>query len=507
MASSIGTFLDSMTVSNQLEKKKIKTYSKTELSNITKKKLLSYQCGHVVKLVKILVTKYVALDSSDTGVGKTYIAAAVCKELGRKPVIICPKTLIPTWISVLEYFEVESYDIVNYETIKNCKTYKNDKYKSRINSPYVKKIDVDPEDAIKYVYDWDLDNDVIVIFDESHRCKDPSTDNGKLLVSCKKLIDKKIPILLLSATICEKITDMRIPFFLFSLIDTVRQFNSYIKTLAVKYPKYNIRKRNYETIDDYKLAKENAEAMYIYEEIREHSSRIRIKDLGDKFPLNQVCCQQFFAEKAEQIKIAYEEIALLMEELKNNPGTHHLARITKLKQEIELSKVPIFIEQAKLYMEEGKSVVIFVNYRLTLQLIADELDIQCQIHGDQTMDERQEAIALFQSNEENIIICQIRAGGIGISLHDLHGDHPRVSLINFPDSATDLIQALGRIYRAGARSVAIQRIIFVANVDYEKSIMKNINRKLTNLSATNDGDLTGYKYNVKNIKRRIVDKK
>ena len=120
------------------------------------------------------------------------------------------------------------------------------------------------------------------------------------------------------------------------------------------------------------------------------------------------------------------------------------------------------------------------------------------------VEEKKEAMNLFQTNQERIIICQIRAGGVGIDLHDKNGNHPRVSLMNFPDTATDLLQALGRIHRAGAKTPTLQRIIFVANVDYEKRIMQNINKKLTNLSATNDGDLDGYKYGVKKITRKKI---
>jgi hypothetical protein len=36
--------------------------------------------------------------------------------------------------------------------------------------------------------------------------------------------------------------------------------------------------------------------------------------------------------------------------------------------------------------------------------------------------------------------------------------------------------------------------------------MQNINRKLTNISAINDGDLDGYKYKVKRITRKVVEK-
>lgn len=503
MAESIGSFLKTIVDDKQIVPK---VYSKTVLSNDTRQKLLSYQESHVVKLINILLTKYIALDSSDTGTGKTYVASATCKELGRRPIIVCPKTLIFNWICVLDFYGVKNYDVVNYETLKNGKTYCSEKYKSRKKSPFIEIIDFDPEDPLKSIYKWTVPKDAIIIFDEAHRCKDPSTDNGKLLMSAKQLVKQKIPVILLSATVCEKFTDMKIPFYLFDFIPNTRNFNHYIRSIKEKYPNHRVKRSAYKHSSDFKIARYNAQAMIIHEEIITFTSRIRIKDLGDQFPLNQVCCQHFFAQESDKISEAYGEMAILLQALKDNPGKNHLAQIQKLKQEIEFRKVPIFIEQAQLYLDEGKSIVIFVNYLDTFHLLAEELGIKCKIYGAQTMEERQEAIDLFQSNQERIIICQIRAGGVGISLHDLKGDHPRVSLINFPDTATDLLQALGRIYRSGAKTPTLQRIIFVANVDYEKKIMQNINRKLTNLSATNDGDLDGYKYNVKKITRKVVVK-
>ena len=503
MSDNIGSFLKNIVDSNQSVPK---IYSKKVLSNLTKQKLLSYQENHVVRMVNIILQHYIAFDGSDTGIGKTYTASATCQELGKRPIIVCPKTLIFNWMCVLAFFGVKYYDIVNYETLKNGKTYCNDKCKSRKKSPFLNVLDPDPENPQRSIYEWVVPADAIIIFDEVHRCKDPSTDNGKLLLSAKQLILQKNPVILLSATICEKITDMKIPFHLFGFIPNTRNFNHYISTLWLKYPKYKVKRREYARKSDYQTARENSLAMIIHEEIKEFTSRIRIKDLGDKFPLNQVCCQQFIAEESDKISEAYEQIAIHMEELKNNPGKNTLAKIQKLKQEIELRKIPIFVEQAKLYLDEGKSVVIFVNYLKTLEIISDELDIRCKIYGvENKMEVRQEAIDLFQSNEEKIVICQMRAGSVGISLHDLYG-RPRVSLLNFPDTATDLQQALGRIHRSGSKSVSLQRIIFVANVEYEKRIMSNINRKLSNLSATNDGDLDGHKYQVKKITRKAVSK-
>ena len=504
MSDSIASFLNSIVDTKEPAPR---VYSKTVLSNETKKKLLSYQEHHVVRLITILLAQYVALDNSDCGTGKTYISAAICRELGRRPIIICPKSLLYIWLCVLSFFGVKAYDIVNYETFRNGRTYTNDKFKTRKKSPFIDVIDADPDNPLKSIYEWKLPKDAIVIFDEAHRCKDSSTDNGKLLASAKQAIQNKIPVLMLTATICEKIADMKIPFYLFSFIPNTRNFNHYAKTLLIKYPKFRIKKSQYTNANDYKTARENAQSLMIFEEIKGFTSRIRIKDLGDKFPTNQICCQQFVAEESDKIACACGEISKLMDKLKNNPGKNDLAKIQKLKQEIEFRKVPIFIEQANLYLEDNKSVIIFVNYLDTLHFLSQELTIRCQIFGNQTMEERQNAIDLFQSNQERIIICQIRAGGVGIGLHDLHGDHPRVTLLNFPDSAADLLQALGRAPRANAKSPVLQRIIFVANVDYEKRIMQLINRKLANISAINDGDLGSYQYKVKRITRRVVDKK
>lgn len=492
MSEIVGSFLRELSDKSDLDS--IRIFSKSVLSNTTRSKLLSYQVNHVKQLTNIILDKNVALDGSDTGTGKTYTSSALCYETERRPIVICPKTLIFNWKYVLEMYGVKAYDVVNYETIKNGKTYRDKKCIKRKKASYIDLIEPALDDPYKFLYKWNVPKNSIVIFDEVHRCKDPNTDNGKLLISAKELIQQGIPVLMLSATICEKIADMKIPFFLFGLIPNTKNFNHYIKTLQIKYPQYRLKRSSHLSNNELRIAKENAVAMIIHQENKDFSSRIRIKDLGDKFPIDQTCCQLYIADNADKIAEAYQEIAELMQAINEQPNKHHLAEIQKLKQEIELRKIPIFIEQAKLYLDEGKSVVIFVNYLNTLDILAEKLNIMCQIYGELETDKRQKAIDLFQSNKEQIIICQIRAGGVGISLHDIHGDHPRVSLISLPDSASDFIQACGRIRRSEGKTRTLQRIICVANVPYEKTIAINLNKKLSNLSAINDGDLDGYKY-------------
>ena len=59
--------------------------------------LLDYQVLHVQNLVGSIEKNKIAIDTSDTGCGKTYCALAVCKQLNLNPIIICPKSIISNW--------------------------------------------------------------------------------------------------------------------------------------------------------------------------------------------------------------------------------------------------------------------------------------------------------------------------------------------------------------------------------------------------------------------------
>lgn len=491
----------------------IKVFSKKKLSSSTEEKLLGYQIEPTIRMVDIATNKKIVINGSDTGTGKTYMVAAACKELERRPLIICPKSVMYTWVSVCEYMDIEAFDIVNFETIKNGKTYKmgtddkgNPKYTFR-NRKDAEYLETEVDENGKRTYIWLLPKDVIVVVDEAHRSKNVSSENGRFLKSLRRVMERGRPVVLISATLCEKIKDMKLIMYLLGKIDDTPEYNKYMDALDEKYPELKVRKRDYKREPKkYQNAKEDADAKKIHMEIKDFSCRVKIKDLGDRFPSNQWYAQLFIAEETDKIVEAYDELAEHMRQLKENNDTSVLGKIVKLKQEIELRKIPIFVEEAKQLLEEGNSVIIFVNYLETLRTIADELNIVCRVYGGneeygkQTLEEREEAIRLFQSNERRIIICQIKSGSVGISLHDLHGDYPRRTLINLPDTASDIIQAMGRAPRAGAKSAVIQKIVLVANVPFEEKAKRNIDRRMKNVSTINDNDIDLYKYRV--VKKR-----
>ena len=444
--------------------------------------LLSYQIPHANQLIKAFGEKNCVLDASDTGTGKTYTALACCYSLKLKPFIICPKSVINTWIETAKKMDIEILGVSNYEKLKSCYYYTSD-YKDK-KCPYVKKTGDKSE-----IFHFSFPDDTIIIVDEAHKCKNYRTINCKMLFGLHKSGKK---ILLISATICDTVECFR-PFgIVFDLYNEINKFKFWIRSKiiitvarnAFDDPLFELKKIKY---NDAKLI-----LKIIHDTIfPNRGSRMKIKDLGDLFPKNQIIAKCYYSDDHEKVDELYTSINIALENLKNKEkSSFALGEITRCRMRIEMIKLPIILDLIDDALENGFSVVVFVNYKDSMHYLAHHSKEECSlIHGNQSIEERQFNIDNFQSNKTKIIIGIIQAGGIGISLHDLHG-RPRMSLISPTWSASDMVQAFGRIHRAGSLSPALQRIVYIAN-SYEEEICNAIGEKLSVLSSINDGDLIG----------------
>lgn len=436
--------------------------------------LFKYQEEHANNLVRILNAKNVALDASDTGTGKTYTSVHVCKQMNLNPIIICPKSVKSNWSKVCENFGVKPLLIVNYELIQRTKY--------NFNGKHVKCKYIDFTDNKKN-YMFKLPKSSIFIFDEVHKCSDLSTHNSKLLLAAKshtELFDSKL--LILSATIADLPTKFYPFYFILDFID-----KEYLN-------KQKITLLQYMNIMDKWINRDPNPMNRIHHMLYpDRASRMRISVLGDLFPPSQIVAMPYSMglKREKEIEFEYRELAKYIDKIKEQSKKDKggiLTRILRAQQKIELLKIPTFVELAKDFESNGFSIVIFVNFTQTLETLAKMLNATSMVYGQQSTEERDKAINDFQSNKTKYIICNIKAGGLGISLHDIHGEHPRVSLISPTWSSIDLQQALGRIYRAGGKTKSLQRIIYAANTVEEK-IADKLKEKLRALNSINNGDL------------------
>ena len=442
-----------------------------------KSKLLPYQIQHTENLVRIINDNKACLDASDTGTGKTYSAIAACYMLKLSPIIICPKTIINAWRTVCKYFNVHPYLIINYESL-------------RTGNHFDKMTRIQNEKDKKITYKFDEIASTIFIFDEAHRCSNLDTENSEMLFAAK---NTNTPILLLSATIADY-PDKFKPFF---------YILNFIEQKEIK-----LDKNKYMRIVDEWIFRDKRPMVRIHVMLYpKRASRMRIDVLGDMFPQTQITATPYTLEKkrAENIENEYKNLHKELEEIKRKKDTdkkNPLTLILRAHQRIEILKIPIFIEMCNDFRQNSYSVVIFVNFTKTLETLCEMLHTSSKIYGEQTQEDRQKIIENFQSNKTNIIVCNIKAGGIGISLHDIHGDHPRVSLISPTWSSIDLTQALGRIHRAGGKTKSLQRIIYTADT-IEENIAEKLKSKLYNLNSINNGDLDLTNIDFKNDRKYI----
>lgn len=449
--------------------------------------LLSFQEKEVERMTHIINNNHIALNFSGTGTGKTMMAISYCKQNHRKPIIICPKSVIFWWHQCFKKYNLEWYQIVNYETAREGNGYTNELFNQRESNKYVKKRKNNTDSKYNDNYIWNVPRDSMVIFDEAHRAKDPDTENGQLMLSTKQLIDQKIPVLIQSATMAEKPKDIQIPLYLMGFISHPNKISFFLKKMVSSSHIKRPRKRDYDSLQEYQSALESHQSLLIHRLIQTQTIRIDISQIGIQLPVNQIVVGQFILDNYEEIADTYQKIDNLTEKYHNLDSHKKLAKIQKLKQIIEIKKIPIYLEQIKIALSKGKSVIVFLNYLDSLEILSHKLKAKCIIRGSQNIEERNLSINLFQSGKERLIICQMESGGVGINLNDSTGTHPRHVFLEYAESASTFIQVLGRASRVNSASPTIQTIVFVANVKHEYTKMMNLQKKIANISIINNG--------------------
>ena len=441
--------------------------------------LLPPQREHAVNLLNSLYINGVACDQSETGTGKTYVAAWLAKNLNSPVVIVCPKVVIPSWTKVLSYFGIKAHCLINYEKLIRGNTehlsFKDGK-------------DTGPSD-----YTINFPKNSLVILDEVHKCKSSTSKNSDFLIKLKMDGYKS---LLLSATAATNPLEMKAFGFATTLhnLTSYRQFITDSGAYVGRYGGFQIDLQSQKTVEAMSNIHDKLFNLY------KVSSRMTRKMFDKIFPDNHVMAECFDmgsnTDKINRVYLQMESELAALEESSVNYSQHHFAIMTKARRMAELLKVPTMVEMIEDWYDEGISPVVFVNFTDTVEAIEKQLAKNrkfdgkiARIVGGQSDKVRQKDIELFQSDDKRIMIANLAAGNAGVSLHDLNGNFARGAIISPSYSAINLLQALGRIHRAEGKTKCIQKVMFAAGT-IEEDACKRVQSKLNNLECLNDGDLT-----------------
>lgn len=451
--------------------------------------LLPPQIDHVKRLVRALRANDCAVDLSDTGVGKTPCSLMTAKTLGKSVVVICPKSVISSWENWFQTCGVQGY-CINYE--KAIRGHGAFIELTNRKSPGYKQ------------FRWTFGqhrNEFMVVIDEAHRAKGRDTKQGKLVAALKLA---RIPVLLLSATLAESPLDMKNTGYLLDF-HGYGNFYDWAARLGCINGKYG-----------WFYPREAGTMGEVHRLLFPHrGSRLRRTEMSAFFPENRVISRpidvgdksnKLYAELQEKVAKIRGDLAKargMSKALKERAEArgddeyvdpYQMVETLRLQQEIEMLKVPSIKELAKDMVDEGSSVVIFVQFRESLEEIRKGLK-GLELHGGQNGRERSEVIRAFQADENPVIVVQIQAGGVGVSFHQENGSmRPRRSILNPVFSAEKVKQAMGRIDRAasdaGDREYRVdQYFVYDKNSEVEARICDALSRKAGNINELNDGDL------------------
>ena len=245
-------------------------------------------------------------------------------------------------------------------------------------------------------------------------------------------------------------------------------------------------------------------------EVKKIASRMNRADFGGIFPHNQIEATPYdMGSHGLKIAQVYEDMQMelaRLEKYSENYSQHIFAVLTKARRLAELYKVPTLCELAENLVDEGKSVLIGVNYTDTIDALYSRLskifgvDKIGRIYGGQTFTERHSDINGFQTDKKRIIIANLAAGSECIDLQDITGKYPRASLVNPSYRAISVLQFIGRHDRAGAMSDCLTNLV-LASGTIETSVGAKFNDKKGHLDILNDGDFVpdGISFNTTRI--------
>lgn len=433
--------------------------------------LLPWQIPSVEKLCSVIKTIGAALDGSDLGLGKTFCAVAVARELKMKILVVCPLNVQEPWRKVIvDHFKMEDslVGIINYEKLIRGR-------KDSSVASYIRNRETRTEK-----FTWKIPKNTLIIWDEAQKLKNWKTQNSK---ACREAYKQGFKMLFCSASIATNPLELRTVGMCLKMFSGTKQYYDWAYRHGVVMGRFGLE------------FKEDAAALKrLHKDLFEYRGSRLSREMVPNFPESELKaeCYTLDEENTKLIDKTYRDLAMELKRLerkvKGEKSNNALTAILRAREKTELLKIPVFSELVEQGLSAGMSVVVFLNFVASVDALANKFDTTCIIDGRNKGNERQLFIDNFQNDEQRLIIVNMQSGGAGISLHDINGKYPRLSLISPSFSAILTRQATGRVWRTGAKSKSVQKIIFIANT-VEEDVCESVKRKLNNMDLLNDGDL------------------
>lgn len=419
------------------------------------------------------------LIGDEPGLGKTLQSIGIVDTANAYPaLVICPSSLKINWQREFEKFTDKKALVLDNAT--------------RTAWPYFLQMGmfhvaiVNYESLRKY-FVWDINssdrrsfrlknvvfNDAIkvfrsVIIDESHRVKDPSAQQT---IFTRGIVEGKDFRILLSGTpVVNRAEDLVSQL---SIMGRLQEFGGRAKFLADYGENENLDDLSRRLYGSCMIRREKAKVLTQLPDKTRTDLYVDISN-SEEYRLAQ-------ADLAEYLR-RYTECT--DRDIRRKMRMEALVKFMTLRALSAKGKVKQAIDFIRVFLDSGKPLILFCSYHEIVDELCKAFPKAVRVTGRDNATTKQAAVDAFQKGDAKLIICSIKAAGVGLTLTA----SSNVAFVEFPWTYADCCQCEDRAHRIGQKdNVTCYYLIGRGTID---TVLYNIiHRKKTianQIMATDD---------------------
>ena len=437
------------------------------------------------------------MNCDEPGLGKTLQSIATINLANAFPcLVICPSSLKINWQREWEKF-TDKKAMVLTDKVRDTWTFF---YQTGMHQVFI----VNYESLKKYfvqrikkaegwtLRDVEFRNSInlfkSVIIDESHRCKSASTQQARF---CKGICTGKEWVIELTGTpVVNRPKDLIPQLAILNRMDDFGGYKPFVnRYCSGQREASNLKELNFN--------------LWKYCMFRREKSLV-LTDLPDKIRQVNTC---EITNRKEYMDAERDLIMYLQkykdaddEKIEKALRGEVMVRINILRQISARGKVRDVIEFVKDFRENGKKIILFCSLHEVVDQLKRYFPTAVSVTGRESPDMKQRAVDAFQNNPKtDIIICSIKAAGVGLTLTA----SSNVAFVEFPWTYADCCQCEDRAHRIGQKD-SVTCYYFLGRRTIDEKVYRIIQEK-KNIANAVTGSTEDIEENIVDMVARIFD--
>lgn len=379
------------------------------------------------------------LIGDEPGLGKTLQSIGIVDTAGAYPaLVICPSSLKINWQREFEKFTDKKALILDNAT--------------RTAWPYFLQIGmfhvaiVNYESLRKY-FVWDTGgkdfrlkdvvfNDAIkvfrsVIIDESHRVKDPSAQQT---IFTRGIAEGKEWRILLSGTpVVNRAEDLVAQL---SIMGRLQEFGGRAKFLADYGENDNLEELSQQL---YRRCMIRREKEKVLTQLPDKTRTDLYVDIANR--------EEYSLAEADLAEYLRQYTECTDREIRRKMRMEALVKFMTLRSLSAVGKVKQAIDFVRVFLASGKPLILFCSLHEIVDELCKAFPEAVTVTGRDNATDKQAAVDAFQSGDAKLIVCSIKAAGVGLTLTA----SSNVAFIELPWTYADCCQCEDRAHRIGQK--------------------------------------------------------